>query len=326
MSVASPADADAIAQLRELARLGTLSAALTGVSGVRRRMLVGATYAVAMPVVYARLTQKMEARRGHLRCATSVRHLSDDCLDRFEDDMEAVVEDVGRRACVPIRDLEAWIASRVTMATVDGYRRRRGAVGALQRPRLPAWLARALDGDLWLCDLALRVLVWAGSPATAGAQTWPMESWAAVRPAHRTTGSLRADLDHVLTTMRTRAAWFEMYVETPLGHKQPPVAHMPHNELGDPVEQAALRLVDWDAQDDAHMRLLAYQAFRAIAARTHRGEPAHAVVADVIGTVFGDNGADPCGGHTVTALLRDPVELERIVGEVLALVEAPGTL
>jgi hypothetical protein len=102
---------------------------------------------------------------------------------------------------------------------------------------------------------------------------------------------------------------------------------MPENETGGLAEPSALQLVDRDEQDDAQLRALAYQAFQAIAVRTRRGEPARAVVADVIGTVFGaGSGGDSCDDRRVTALLHDPAALDRIVGEVLTLVEAPGTL
>jgi hypothetical protein len=171
-------------EVRNLARRGMLAETVAKATVPERLRLTGGTYDIAWPVVFSRLTQGLERRRGHASCATSVRHLADDCLDRFEDDVEAVVHDVIRFARRPIENLEAWIASRIKTATVDGYRRRRGEIGALQRPRPPAWLMQALDGDAWLVDLATQILGWVGNPATAGAELWPTESWAVRRCQH----------------------------------------------------------------------------------------------------------------------------------------------
>ncbi|WP_238011784.1 hypothetical protein KZZ52_13210 [Dactylosporangium sp. AC04546] len=320
-------DEAAIAEVRELSRHGRLSGTIAAHTGVQRRRLIGAVYTIAMPVVFTRVTRRMELRRGHHACATSVRHLTDDCMDRFEDDMEAVVFDVERRATLPIRDLEAWIASRVGQATVDGYRRRRGAVGALQRPRLPRWLGEELACDRWLCELALKILSWAGSPVTAGIELWPTEAWRIARAEFRDDrdgGGIRGDLATVLAAMRTRPAWFEAYVEGPLGYKQTPVAWQLEDDRGHPAEHAAFTFVDRDEQDDAQLRVLAHQAFEAIRLRIGRGEGAHAVVVDVIGTIFGGTAAGPADDRSLAAMRDDPVERNRIVAAVLALLDEPG--
>ena len=320
---------EVIEEVRDLGRRGLLSATLAAAAGGERRRLIGGAYLVAMPVVFSRLTQKMERRRGHPACANSIRQLAAECLDRFEDDMEAVVEDIERRATLPIRDLEAWIASWVNKAAIDGYRRRRGAVGALQRPRLPRWLASALGRDRWLSELAVRMLTWAGNPGTAGCQVWPTESWQVCRTEYRGNGpdgGVGADIAVVLDAMRTNPNWFASYVETPLGHKQTPVARMLEDENGHPIEHSALSLVDREEQDDAQLRMMAYQAFEAIQMCIRHGEPARQVIADVVGKLFGDHDVGTHDGEHLLALLDDPTELDRIVVDVLTLIEEPGTL
>src|SRR5262249_3356095 len=77
--------------LRVLARHGALASYAAEASGAEYAALTSEAYGVAWPVVFSRLTRKLELRRGHAACATSVRHLTDDCLDRFYDDVEAVV-------------------------------------------------------------------------------------------------------------------------------------------------------------------------------------------------------------------------------------------
>src|SRR5262249_43056826 len=106
-------------EVRTLARHGVLATTVAGAGVAERGRLTSGTYDIAWPVVFTGLTQGLERRRGHSTCATSVRHLADDCLDRFEDDVEAVVHDVMRFAHKPINNLEAWIGSRLNAATVD---------------------------------------------------------------------------------------------------------------------------------------------------------------------------------------------------------------
>ncbi|HTJ33030.1 MAG TPA: hypothetical protein VL738_07350 [Dactylosporangium sp.] len=320
-------------EVRTLARRGVLAATVAKAAPADRARLTGGTYDIAWPVVFNGLTQGLERRRGHAACATSVRQLADDCLDRFEDDVEAVVHDVVRSARKPITNLEAWIASRLNAATVDGHRRRRGDLGALQRPRPPKWLSAALGDDPWLIHLAVQMLVWVGQPATAGAELWPLESWTAERAEH--TGDwaagralVRRDIDRVLEAMRRRPDWYAAYVERPLGRKEAPVSRSALPMVPG-TEQPMLALVDPADLDDAYMRALAYEAVVAIRGRIARGLPAERAVTDVIGLVFGDDadiaidhaphGGD-AGGERVVRLLRDTGERNRIVAAVLAII------
>jgi hypothetical protein len=116
-------------RLRELAREGRLAA---GTAGEERLALTAAAYDLAWPIVYARLTRRFEQRRGHLACAAGVDHLADDCLNRFRDDVEAVVDDLFAHARQPVLELEAWIADRLSAATANGQpgpRGRRDVIG-----------------------------------------------------------------------------------------------------------------------------------------------------------------------------------------------------
>jgi hypothetical protein len=301
--------------VRALARKGALADAVASAPEPERIRLTGGTYEIAWPVVFCGKTQKIERRRGHSGCAISVRHLTPDCLDRFEDDVEAVVYDVVHSAKRPIANLEAWIASRLNAATVDGHRRRRGEIGALQRPRPPKWLVQALGDDKWLVHLATQMLVWVGNSATAGTELWPTESWTALRCEF--TGDwepatdIQHDIDTVLAAMRTRPNWYANYVERPLGRKAAPVLWFVPEQ-----DNAPLELVDRGAGDDAYMRALAHEAVVAIQARLALGEPADVVVADVLRLVFGASEAD----LVLDRLLRDERETKRIVADVLDLI------
>lgn len=328
----SPTAAD---EVRSLARLGTLATTVANADEPRRRRLTGGAYSVVYPVVYTGLTQGLERRRGHPACAVSVRHLADDCLDRFHDDVEAVVHDVVRRATAPIDNLDAWICGLINSATVNGHRRRRGEIGALQRPRAPKWLVDGLGGDRWLVHLAVQMLNWVGNPATAGSQVWPVDSWTALRcrftgdwdPA--TAVDVRHDIEAVLRVMRAKREWYERYVEGPLGHKHVPVPRFAAESPGD-AYTPALSLVDAGEHDDVHMRELAHLAMTAMRTRLLAGEDPRTVVTEVIDVAFGDSGApaidgtprlgDGDGEH-VGRILRDQERISRIVVAVLAVVE-----
>ncbi|MBB5867896.1 hypothetical protein F4553_001275 [Allocatelliglobosispora scoriae] len=327
------------ADLRELASTGGLARRAACVLGEERMSLVREAYEVVWPVVFQRITRRVEAGRGHHTCAISVRHLADGCLDGFHDDVEAVVEHVLTHATMPIRDLEAWVASRLTVATVDAHRRRRGQRGALQRPRLPKWLAQALGNDPWPRELATQILVWAGVTATAGTAVWPVDRWAQRRAevTGDTVGAdpalVRREIETVLRVMQGRPAWYAKYVEEPMGRK-PIVAGM---LLGD--EGLGNRPVPASVRDDRRERAytgLAAIAVDQIAARLHRGDDVAvitAVTVEVLGLVFGsDIGAvdldqPPHGstaeGEAVAGLLADPAAVERIVAAVRAIIE-PG--
>ncbi|MGW4062758.1 hypothetical protein ACWEGE_31060 [Amycolatopsis sp. NPDC004747] len=309
-----------VAGVRRLARDGLLAGSAAAARPRALARLRGGVYTVAWPLVFTRITRPLEHRRRHADCARGLEWLRPDCLDRFHDDVEAVVDHALRRATGPIENLEGWLATRLTPATVDAHRRRRGELGALQRPRLPAWLAEALDGDPWLCDLAVQILIWVGVPATAGAELWPLDGWAARRteitgepPAGR--DPLDREVDRVLAAMRTRPAWYAEHVERPLGHKQAPVAPMP-------AELPALELVAEHELADARLAGLAEQALLAIEAKLDRGETPAAAVTTVVRTVFGEHApAGPAGDDWLAAALADQERVAEIVATVLAILD-----
>ncbi|WP_305783932.1 hypothetical protein [Symbioplanes lichenis] len=322
-------------RLRELAARGELAARAQGAG---RAGLTGPAYDLAWPIVFSRLTRRFELQRGHAACAAGVAHLTDECLDRFHDDVEAVVEDLLTHADRPIANLDAWVASRLNAATVDAYRKQRGRRGALQRPRLPGWLAAALGHDGWLTTLATNMLVWVGTTGTAGHEVWPLESWAQERG--RRTGdwvasdpaAVAREVEHVLAVMRRKPTWYESYVERPLGAKQAPVAAAPAlDAYGEPA--APLPLGDPDAHVESELQRLAADAVRAIDQRLGGGEPPEQAVAEVIRTVFGGvftgtldraphGTADPLGG--VTGALADRTTLDRIIATAVDIVSDPG--
>ena len=327
-----PGDAP-IRQLRELAREGRLAAVAAAAETSQRQALTAAAYDVVWPIVFSRLTRRIEQRRGHVSCAAGVDRLADECLDRFHDDVEAVVDDVLAHARHPVLNLEAWIAGRLNAATVDGHRRRRGSRGALQRPRLPGWLADELGQDRWLMALATRMLGWVGVRGTAGNEVWPLESWAQERAAYTgdwqgsDPGVVAREVEAVLAAMRRRPQWYESYVERPLGRKQAPVATLPVAE----GTAAPLALGDPDARMETEMLRLAADAVGAIDRRRGRGQETQAIVVEVIRGVFGGtftgtldraphDGADPLGG--VTGALADPATVDRIVATVREIISA----
>jgi hypothetical protein len=325
--------------LRELTRCGRL-AQVVCVSPDDRTRLCAAAYAVAWPIVFNRVTRGVELRRGHRRCAQSVHDLAPDCLDRFHDDVEAVVEDLLQHADRPIRNLEAWISTRLTVATVNGHRRMRGARGALQRPRLPKWLARELGQDPWLCDLAVQILTWVGIDATAGAGLWPLDGWTR-RRAELTgdrTGSrpvvVEREIEQVLAAMRGHRDWYAAYVERPFGHKQAPVLGWSPADGATVVESRPLSLADPAEADESRLTALAQEALAEIQRRLAGGTALEAAVTEVVACVFAQDALapeldrpphdGPTPGEHVAGLLRDPAGLGRIVAAVLAVVAEVG--
>jgi hypothetical protein len=325
--------------VRDLAQRGDLARRMSSASGAERLTLRRGAYEIVWPVVFLRLTRRLEVDRGHRVCATSVRRLEPDCLDRFEDDVEAVLENLLRNAKVPIANLEGWITHRLTAATVDAHRRRRGERGALQRPRLPGWLADALGHDAWLTDLAIEMLNWVGIAVTAGTGIWPLGAWAERRA--RVTGDygradteVARDVEGVLAAMRGNPGWYLRYIERPLGHKQAPILPAPRTDQDATRELSPLPLVHRQEVDDARLLALAETAVEAIGARLAGGEELRPVVVDVIGTVFGvGTGAEdldrppatgPRDDERVTLLLADPAVVERIVTTVLDLLSIPA--
>lgn len=326
--------------IRELARRGELARTVTDATGPERRRLTGAVYEVVWPLVFTRLTRRLELQRGHRACAASLRGLADECFDRFQDDLEAVVGDVMRRATVPIENLDAWVCSRLNAATVDAHRRRRGERGALQRPRLPTWLREALHDDRWLATLAIEMLVWVGVPTTAGAGVWPLDSWAHRRAVFTQDwhGSdpptVEREVQTVQRAMRRRPDWYAAFVEVPLGRKQVPVAPAPRGDLGLDVEPAPLPLVERHEVADARLRALASVAVAAIEDRIANGaEPASAVT-DVVTATFGrGTGRDELDvaptttvsdDERVATLMSDPAVVDRVVAAVLDIIGTDG--
>lgn len=324
----APGESDRVDVLRELARDGRLAEVAGTATPEWRTALSGAAFDVAWPIVFVRLTRSLERRRGHLSCGASVFRMTDECLDRFYDDVEAVIVDALAHATAPIRNLEAWIATRLTAATVDGHRRRRGQRGALQRPRVPKWLAVSLGHSPWLTELATQILLWVGISATAGAELWPLDGWALRRAT--VTGDrmgsdptvVAHDVATVLAAMRTRPTWYVDHVERPFGRKQAPVAGS-----DGPVELPPLLLTDRSDLDEAFLADLATDALRAIQARLRRDQDATAVVTEVIRAVFGtDLGSQaidyppltaPDYEERVATMLGDPQRVDHIVAAVL---------
>lgn len=322
---------DASPGLRELARRGRLAEYVRTASDEERRRLRVEAYQLLMVLVFGQLTRNLELRRGHRSCARGVRHLADECLDRFHDDMNAVLDDLFVNARIPVQNLEGWVRRRLNHATVDAYRRRRGERGALQRPRVPGWLADRLGGRAELLALAVEMLEWAGVEATAGAQVWPIEAWADARArtgldlaeARR---AVAEDVELVLAAMRGRPRWYADYVERPLGRKRPPLA------AGDSDARYG---TGPGGQDDNALRDLAALAVAALEARLGRGEEPRAAVSEVLATVFaagsGTESLDRLPGTSsgadewVLAQLADPAAVARITDAVLALLAVqPG--
>jgi hypothetical protein len=330
---AGSAGGGVVEHVRALARAGELAATAAAATDDDRCHLTAAVYQLTWPVVFEQLTRRIEIQRGHPACASSLRQMAADCLDRFEDDVEAVVFYVLKYATVAIADLEAWTCSRLTPATVDAHRRRRGARGALQRPRLPRWLADALGHDRWLAELATEILIWVGVTATAGTCLWPLDSWTSRRAV--TTGdwhgtdqaTVAEEVEYVLRVMRQRPEWYASYVECPLGRKQPAVHSAPPGDSGRGVEPAPLALVERHEVEDARLRDLAASAVEAIGARIAGGEPAPTVVVDVLTVAFGGSddldllNAAGVDADTALTLLGDPRVVERVAAAVLSIVE-----
>lgn len=313
--------------VRDLARQGLLVDYTRGAADDERRRLRADAYDIALPVVFGQLTRKIELNRGHYRCAVSVQMLEADCLDRFHDDMDAVLDDIFRNARMPINNLDGWIRKRLNAVTIDAYRRRRGERGALQRPRVPGWLAAKLGEDPELMALAVEILEFAGLEVTAGNEIWPIDTWAARRSA--VTGDYEAarravsrDVDTVLAAMRSRPKWYADYVERPLGHKRPPLVPEPRTDSAEPVEPTTHEDVD-----DTRLTELAAVAVAAIERRLAGGEGPRAAVIEVLTTVFGAGGVSPdwrpgeTGGveARMSVHLADRASIDRLVATVLAI-------
>jgi hypothetical protein len=316
-----------IAECGELRRAGALLPEVTVVE-LRR-----AAYVIAWPIVYKQHTRKLELGKKHLACATSIEKMESDCLDRFHDDVEAVIDYLFGRAHSSIHNLEGWITTWLRAATVDGHRRRRGRRGAQQRPRVPKWLTTRLDNDPWLVTLAGKVIEWVGVPASAGQDVWPFDSWTDLRG--NITGDWRGseprvvarEVDAVLTAMgEGNCTWYTEYIELPMGHKQAAVAF---TDATTEQDDAVFTLTTRDDQDEANIAHLATLAVDAIASRLDRGEDPHEVIPDIVRTLFAGPSAvaseidlaphqsTAAPDTQLSAVLSDDLAVRRVITTVL---------
>ena len=325
-------------QLRRLADSGRLADHFAAAGEIERGRLREAAFALAGQIVFGRMTRRLEHARGHHVCATSVWRLEPECMDRHLDDVEAVVDDLFRKARTPIASLDGWLASRLNAVTVDAHRRRRGARGALQKVRLPRWLIGDLGADAWLTVLAHEILVWVGVEATAGTALWPVDAWVERRAS--LTGDVRAgqqvvqrEIETVLAVMRGRPRWYAAYVERPLGRKQAPVRAPSPDATGSANHpERPLPLVEAHDVDESRLLDLACLALNAMVRRIERGEDPRTVVSEVVRTAFHGTAAgefDRAPGASSAAeraaeLVADPAVLDRVVALVLCLLAADG--
>lgn len=313
-------------ELCEAARQGRLREYLEARPSTGNAVL----YGIVSEVVYERLTRGQERGRGHHGCAVSVWSLEPDCHDQYQDDVAAVRADLLRHCELRIENLRGWLVPRLKPVVVDDHRRRRGAIGAQQRPRLPLprWLDAELGGDPWLAQLAIEMLWWVGVPTAAGDGVWPLGAWAERRSAATgevccSVSEVARDVDRVLSAMRCRRGWYERYVEGPLGHKRAPVAFA----LGSGAEgegmrqgpgQGDLPLVSADEAADARLVAVAGEALEGIRARMRRGWDVRAATVEVVGLLFGGgvDGEEPEQGERVVELMADPAAVDRVVAAV----------
>lgn len=323
--------------VRELARRGLLKNTWSAAGRERRRVLRAGAGEIVWPIVYHRVTKRVEHKRGHFLCASSIERLEPECLDRFHDDVEAVLDHLFQHAGIEIHNLEGWLVTSLQRATVDGHRKRRSSLrGAAQRPRLTVWQRRALGDDPWLLELALAMLDWVGVEATAGTGVWPLNALAQRRAATRgeprpDEAAVAADIETVLAAMRQRRGWYERNLERPLGRKQAPVwmAH-PTPDGGDPDPDPVV-FVSRDELNDLLMSELAAEALDTMRHRIRAGEAPEQVVPEVIEAVFGSSpaghgldcvpGSEPVGPELAVALVRDPVRRRRIIAAVIVLLK-----
>jgi hypothetical protein len=299
-----------------------------------------ALYGLVSDLVYDRLSRPIERGRGHRSCLVSVYHMEPECHDRHQDDTRAVWAYVLRHADQQIVNLPGWVTSRLTPVTIDAHRARRGELGALQRPRLPRWLVEGLGEDPWLCWLALGMLTWVGVPAAVSNGLWPLGAWADHRA--RTTGSactepqVERDVERVCRAMRAKPAWYEKYVEVPLGRKRPAlVAPLvgdggPEDGVGRGLPPLSLALPGQSVEVWLHES--AATALAAIEERVAAGEPLRAACVSVLSEVFasgtGSESMDsapstaPDVAAHVACRLADPSAVDRIADAVLEIVGA----
>lgn len=277
-------------ELRGIAQRGELACVEELLPEVSLIELRRAAYTITWPIVFNRHTRKLEMAKKHRSCASSIENMESDCLDRFHDDVEAVIDYLFLHADSAIHNLEGWITTWLRAATVDGHRRRRGQRGAQQRPRVPKWLANQLDDDPWLVTLAGKVIEWVGVPTSAGEDMWPFDSWTDLRGTitgdwcGSEPGVVAREVEAVLTAMgEGNPSWYNQYIELPLGRKQAAVAFTATTSERD---AEALSLTTRDDQDEANLIRLATLAVDAIASRLDSGEDPREVIPTIVQKLF----------------------------------------
>jgi hypothetical protein len=290
-----------------------------------------ALYRLVAKLVFEYVTRPVERGRDHSRCAASADKLLPECHDAYQDDVEAVYEYVLRNSARSFENLAGWINTRLKHVTIDAYRKRRGECGALQKPRLTAWLRAELGDDPWLRRLALNILEWVGVTATVPGGMWPTGAWAQQRALVTgepscTESQIAADIELVLRAMRTRPSWFEKYVERPMGRKQAPLLQMRRDVLGRPDDVEYLTWVAVDETAEALLTQLAWAAVEVIERRLGRGDDMRETVVEVIGEVFGATtgveemdrspGAGNDAQERIASLILEPDVLDRVIAAV----------
>ncbi|WP_439655948.1 hypothetical protein ACSHWB_26325 [Lentzea sp. HUAS TT2] len=132
--------------------------------------------------------------------------------------------------------------------------------------------------------------------------------------------------------MRQRSNWYDLYVERPLGRKQPQVsAGPPEAEVGDDSASGYLILVDEEASRDAMLHMLAGHALSAIHDRIARGDIPGNAVQTVLAQVFSHDlpqaqltPAAERGGDRLTSLMSDRDDRLKLVGTVLEIIDGTG--
>jgi len=298
-----------------------------------------ALYGLVARLVFENVTRPVERRRGHSRCAASADKLLPDCHDAYQDDVEAVFQYVLRNSAGRFENLSGWIITRLKNVTIDAYRKRRGERGALQNPRLAIWLQTELGDDPWLRQLALNVLEWVGVTATVSVGLWPMGAWAQQRaqltrePGYGES-EVAADIERVLRAMRTRPAWFENFVERPLGRKQAPLlpARREDWDRSEDVEYVTHSTADTTVE--ALLAHLACTAVEVLEQRLRKGDDVREAVIEVVSEVFGaGTGAEeidrlPGTGSDaqdrIASLILEPDVLDRVIETVLEIIRTKG--
>lgn len=324
------------AALRDHAAAGTLRQAASApgeCAGLR-----AAAFELAMPLVWERHTRPLENAKGHRGCASGMIRLAPECHDGFTDDLESVVTALLSYRS-PIGNVEGWISARMANAIKDGYRVRRAReMGAQQRVRVPAKVAARLDNDPWLIALAERVLQWAGIRRTACPELWPLGAWAEERTAfaglvtQEPRTAVADDVAVVLQAMHdSDPAWFDRYVEKPIGRKWAPVAAVsPRADGVDYPDTECLELVPEHERYESHLTEAAARSLTMIRGELAAGTDARKAVTGALTANFmsiravrGELDRAPGTDHAgdlIAAVLGDRSALDRLVPDVLTIV------